>query len=762
MRSWASMLRTVRAPMAVLLLGVIGLLVPPQTQDMLAAIDDFWSTLAFNIALMLLAFAAWFWARALLAARFEVSDAPAPRAAMISPAPSGGKGAASPSINPIAFLWLPRLLFVAAALFAVAWLLVPLSLLRLLLVGAWTAIALYILKNRQRWPFLTNTRPSDASAGLKKSAPAGRKKSFWRDRIWQPLLRLLAYAPLSSRIGWGLLILGFVAFLVGAIESFLPQQFLPQDWPGIAALSARGFPGPSIAVLGLALMIGPLAAVTFVADGFHLQWRLLGGRIGPRRPPVILFLALWIFAFVPYFFEAHTVRIVEPSAAQAATFTDQAKRVGLKEMLTSWNKCRGAAGAGPLRPVIVAISGGATRAGLWGARVLQAVDEAAGEQHHVIFAVSSVSGGSLGAAAYLALQGAGADKEGCVTSVQAGKDAYRDAYLSLRKDAVGPLLAGRLLGDLPRTFVTPFAAPLRHMPPRGGDSAEAMERAFESLWRPTTKGLVGARSFSEAFLSLFYQGGSLRPGMPIWLANGTDAATGNRVVTVPFKPNDVADPNGLVDWPIRGARDALGLLEADVAISTAINNTARFPFLEPFGTLLKKDGTRTGALIDGGYFENEGLETALDLADWLKTRGSELLNRRIEPIIVVATGNGDHIDPGPLRCFQPADGPTTPSKGNVLQILAPLLGIYDVRSGHSTASLHQAREQYCSKERRSFFHFYLPRVAKKDVPLNWILSEDVADGLWDALLCERSNAVHPCDDPGNKKEFEELKKALAP
>jgi hypothetical protein len=51
----------------------------------------------------------------------------------------------------------------------------------------------------------------------------------------------------------------------------------------------------------------------------------------PAPASVILFLALWIFAFVPYFFEAHTVRIVEPSAAQAATFTDQANRVALKK-----------------------------------------------------------------------------------------------------------------------------------------------------------------------------------------------------------------------------------------------------------------------------------------------------------------------------------------------------------------------------------------------------------------------------------------------
>jgi|FEC22Drversion2_1045045.scaffolds.fasta_scaffold01007_9 hypothetical protein len=733
MRSWASMLRTVRGPVAVLVLGVVGLLLPPQTQDMLAAIDDFWSSLAFNLALALLAFAAWFWARALLAARFDITDTgTSPR----------GEAITSPA-NLQALKWLPRLLFIAAALIGVTILLVPFAPLRLIFVVLWVAAGFWVLTARRLWPGLVNTPPG---------GPPRQKVGFWRNRIWGPLLELLAYAPISSKLGWALLTLGIAAFLAGAIESFLPQSFLPEGWQGLAALFAGWFPGPSIAVLGLGLMIGPLAALTWVADGFKLQWKFLGSRIGPRRPPVILILALWIFVVAPWFFESHTVRIFEPTPAHAAGLADPAARAPLQQMWAKWVECHG--GSGPLRPVIVAISGGATRAGLWGARVLQGVDEAAASPVPVIFAISSVSGGSLGASAYLALHGA-TNEKGCVTSLRSDN---KHAYLSLRKDALGPLLAGRLLGDLPRTLVAPFAALARLRPrsddlqPRGGDSAEAIERAFESLWRSAAeKG--GALEFDAAFLSLFYRpDGQPRPGMPIWLANGADAATGNRMMTVPFNPF-TGEANEPLDWPIRGARDTLGLLGADVQISTAINNTARFPFLEPFGTLLsKKNGKRVGALIDGGYFENEGLQTALDLADWLKDKnrgGKGAKGRPVEPIIVVATGDGERIKPGPVRCQRPTDGPTTPSKKNVLQMLAPLAGVYDVRSGHSSALLHQAREQYCSADHRSFFHFYLPQIDGKDVPLNWILSKDVAVGIWDALT-----------ECTNKEEFDALKAVL--
>ncbi|HJY48437.1 MAG TPA: hypothetical protein VJ349_07350 [Stellaceae bacterium] len=72
--SWGSMLRTVRAAVAVMILGGIGLTVPPQTRDMLAFLDNgrFWPALSFQLAMVVLAGSAWFWSRAALAARFGI------------------------------------------------------------------------------------------------------------------------------------------------------------------------------------------------------------------------------------------------------------------------------------------------------------------------------------------------------------------------------------------------------------------------------------------------------------------------------------------------------------------------------------------------------------------------------------------------------------------------------------------------------------------------------------------------------------------
>src|SRR5689334_18851002 len=77
--SWMSLLRTVRAPLFVVVTAGVALIVPPQTQDMLEALSDtdangVWMIVKFHFSLALLAISAWYWSRALLAARFRMPD----------------------------------------------------------------------------------------------------------------------------------------------------------------------------------------------------------------------------------------------------------------------------------------------------------------------------------------------------------------------------------------------------------------------------------------------------------------------------------------------------------------------------------------------------------------------------------------------------------------------------------------------------------------------------------------------------------------
>src|SRR5258708_2230953 len=70
--SWLSLLRTARAPLAIVALAAIALVLPPQSADMLAAVGDDAHAVGFYAALALLTFSGWYWTRALIAARFDV------------------------------------------------------------------------------------------------------------------------------------------------------------------------------------------------------------------------------------------------------------------------------------------------------------------------------------------------------------------------------------------------------------------------------------------------------------------------------------------------------------------------------------------------------------------------------------------------------------------------------------------------------------------------------------------------------------------
>jgi hypothetical protein len=308
------MLRTVRAAVAVMLVGGIGLSIPPQTRDMLAFLEDagIWAAISFPIALVVRAGSAWFWSRAALAARFGIND-------------GQRKGPAPPDFNWTAFTWLPRLMLVASFLVGVV--------IAFMSRSPWSiagAIALGVLGL-----FLLIVRPSGRPVALPPAdcygfhawVHGGAKARFEA---------LLQRAPYGAVPAWVLLALGLAPLALGVIEAFTYMLRLPNR---LAVL----FPGPGIAVLLLGLMIGPLAAVTFVFDGLEFQ------RLGLRRPPVLSLIAIYVFVVVPLLFHIHTVRLIE-SAPVA--------RQPLDKLFDQWVIDCAPPGNGPVQPIIVAIREG--------------------------------------------------------------------------------------------------------------------------------------------------------------------------------------------------------------------------------------------------------------------------------------------------------------------------------------------------------------------------------------------------------------------
>ena len=151
-----------------------------------------------------------------------------------------------------------------------------------------------------------------------------------------------------------------------------------------------------------------------------------------------------------------------------------------------------------------------------------------------------------------------------------------------------PALASLVFMDTPSSFLPDLGQV---------DRGTALERSFEKA----SRGLL-----ARPFLSLFrYKKDPAAKGQALWrpilLLNATHEETGKRIIT----GHVLIERDVFID-----SLDMLGQLRTDVRASTAAHNSARFTYISPAGDL----GHWKGSVIDGGYFENYGALSALDLA----------------------------------------------------------------------------------------------------------------------------------------------------
>ena len=258
-----------------------------------------------------------------------------------------------------------------------------------------------------------------------------------------------------------------------------------------------------------------------------------------------------------------------------------------------------AGGKGPVPMVIVATAGGGIRAAYWTATVLERLagdfERGGGSMRPYLFAISGVSGGSVGAADFEAAltqrdeNHCKPDKPGD-TAGKRGDKACPLATDFLEEDFLAPALASLVFRDAPSSFLPDLGQ---------GDRGTALERGFEQasndlLARP----FLDLISYTEAAIA---NGGQPPPWRPILLLNATHEETGNRIIASQV----LIERNVFVD-----SLDALQMLGQDVRASTAAHNSARFTYVSPAGDL----GSNGGSVIDGGYFENFGALSAMELA----------------------------------------------------------------------------------------------------------------------------------------------------
>lgn len=398
------------------------------------------------------------------------------------------------------------------------------------------------------------------------------------------------------------------------------------------------------------------------------------------------------------------------------------------EALTRWYTANrpapGSAGDAAQPFVVVATAGGGIRAAYWTGTLLGAVQDSVPAFARRTFAISGVSGGSVGATVYRAL-----------LDVEPGRFArecpggYRKCTQRvLGHDFLGPLTAALLYPDMAQRFVPWAIFP---------DRAAALEKSWETAFRD---------ELGEDGLNVSLAGLATRPWRaPALFLNATWVDNGRRIVASNLSYATYGEEAAAFVL----ANDELAELGYDLRLSTAAHNSARFPFVSPPG-MWRHEGKIAGRLQDGGLFENYGAETAQEILAFACRRFScgqkhDGSGRpRIRPVVILITSD-------PRLPDDLAKSPTLKPLHFGYEVRSTFRTYERVRSGRG-AEAATSLQNWTREHGGAFFSFRMcaDNAGEAEPPLGWALSEEARqtiDGYLptyrpDLPPCYRDNAAH--------------------
>jgi hypothetical protein len=249
---------------------------------------------------------------------------------------------------------------------------------------------------------------------------------------------------------------------------------------------------------------------------------------------------------------------------------------------------------------VVAAEGGGIRSSYLTARALEIVQRRYPNFMHHTFAISGVSGGSVGAAGFVQFWDA-----------QSRLPELKNKSLSqvFAQDHLSPLLASTLFGDALQRIVPRAFNEL--------DRARSLECSFERAMSSLIE-RTGSSDCSEESVKLsdLYGIGRKRP--PDLFLNMTRVSDGS-LTHVGTRSARIHDASRVIDLGGANLLNEINSVERpyrDLPISTAAFLSARFPFILPAARLPEAaDGSDGDRVIDGGVFENSGVRNAMHIVD---------------------------------------------------------------------------------------------------------------------------------------------------
>lgn len=412
------------------------------------------------------------------------------------------------------------------------------------------------------------------------------------------------------------------------------------------------------------------------------------------------------------------------------TDTPHRPRMNLSDFYQEWNQRtpgpKAVSGkADQRKPLIIVISeGGGIRAAYWSAKLLARIQSAYPKFREDLFGISSVSGGSFGAAIF-----AGLLKCNVHDQPPAKNELETKTAQIIGKDYLSPVIACMLTRE-----VVQLLCPV---PVASFDHAKVFENTWEYHWQK----VMNDETFGAPFLSLWADH-SGRAVPPLFI-NSTHVEDGNPVIVSPLDLNfssggnparmlKLAQVGQESDFKIpKDFYDDINNTANDVPLSTASLLSARFPYVGPAGTILENNGKTIG-LVDGGYFENTGSNTAYQILLTLKTwdekqrsladqetsnspvRREELsiYRSKMKPVILYIKNGVE------------TDEIQTSGRTMFYQLFAPLQTMLQVRDSHTKNALFRLKE-FVDLYQGEFITYSLLAADHEpiEIPLGWALSK---------------------------------------
>lgn len=533
--------------------------------------------------------------------------------------------------------------------------------------------------------------------------------AFWQPARWHPYLLLLESGLMLTLFLW--------------VERYVPVFALPRHWNfsnrytslnqdirelwrhRLGRLTLRG----GFVLTGFLLLLfclpveweiarrlRPTAILIFGISMFTFWGSLLVYFNDYRYRPLVLLVGLYLIV-ISAWNDNTTVR--QATGASVPLLT---KRPTVDAHFIQWIANRRKAGGDTIPVVLVAAEGGGIRALNWTAETLIRLDSIIPGFSRHVYALSGVSGGGVGAVFYTAFL-RDVPQQRRIGQFDRFRNVIRDDYLS----AVSAALL------FPESIQRIVPVPI----PR-------LERAkwLEDSWADSYRDNLGLSTLDESLTQLYQTPTGYNLDLPSLLLNGTLAESGQKTIT----SNLQLDPRYFKD--VVSTLDVLG---ADVPLKTAASLSSRFPVITN-GGLIQEDKETVdqtgrkrrygGHVLDGGYFDNSGVETCIQLLNNLvpairKLRALDSTNRVTVIPYIIFIQNSNTI--GRLS-----------RKQSVMQVIRiPLLGFFNAWDNGSVTRDNMFNS-FMDRFTDPKTNYLTLRLAYNDnYPLGWFLSDSVARSL---------------------------------